>query len=380
MAGQAADGPWESGGGGPAAPGPAAPLAPLLEERLANAVPGGAVTAILVVMAVLLAGWTALYLALGYTQRAIDPATGFVPGHLWFAVLASFGVAYGLIGLYRERRSGLDDIRALAPLTVGGCPDVLERRWRAAQEGSRPLARRMGLLGLGIAAAGTLGFLAGPALRADTAGELRILTLSFWYCLTWMVSFWLVFRGFTLQAAEDTLVAAIGREARVDLLDTGPLLVFGRRGLHGMVSGIVAATALSLVIVHPLVGPHPLAVAGMVILIVKAVWDSATPLRIAHAAIRRAKSAELSRIQPLIRARAGGMVPPADQAPGRAAPSGTGAPALADLLAWEARVERVPEWPITIGTSTRFLGLLATPALGWIASNGLAWVLDRLMV
>lgn len=334
------------------------------EERLAARLPDDWISALLTTMAILLASWVGLRAALGAPIRLIDAESGFIAASTWFAVLASFGVAFGFVGMFKGRRAGIEDLRRLAPLTTDGSVAGLERRWRESQAAALAPSRRMGLLGAGIATLGTLAFLGPPALRADTVKEWAALTAYLWYCLTWIASFWLVFRGFTLMNAEERLFTDVIGTARIDLLDTGPLEVYGRRGIVGMLHGIVAATALALVVVHPAVGPHPLALAGILFFMAKATWDFILTMRLASQAIVSAKQAELIRVRDLIRARRGGAVP-------------DGTPPLSDLLAWEARVERVPEWPVSLGTWSRFVGLLGMPMIGWAGSNLLNWALDR---
>jgi hypothetical protein len=79
------------------------------------------------------------------------------------------------------------------------------------------------------------------------------------------------------------------------------------------------------------------------------------PMRGAHLRIRAEKRAELERTRTAIRGEREKLL--ADSArPAR----------LADLLAYEARIERVREWPIDLPILLRFSGLLALAVGSWL--------------
>ena len=50
--------------------------------------------------------------------------------------------------------------------------------------------------------------------------------------------------------------------------------------------------------------------------------------------------------------------------------------ALADLLAWRAFVESVPEWPIDVSTLTRSVLYVVIPLLGWVGAALVQHVLE----
>jgi hypothetical protein len=62
---------------------------------------------------------------------------------------------------------------------------------------------------------------------------------------------------------------------------------------------------------------------------------------------------------------AGGMPAPEEAAP------------LGGLLAYEARIAGVSEWPFDVGTFVRFAAFLALPLGSWIASGMVEWVIAR---
>ncbi len=350
-------GEWAKDGSGTAAP--------TWEAALVARLPRSRPIAILLVTAFCMLGWVAWMLAFGRPVTLWDAERGFLAPGFWFAILASFGVAYGLVSFF-TRDSVLQPPLDLLPLARDLDAVALEAEWRAAVAASIGPSRTFALLGVAIAFLSMLGWLGPPALRATTPAQLSAVAVPVWYFLAWMASFWFLFRGLWLSGTQQRFYLRILRDPRVDLLDLTPFDACAKRAVDGAVSASVAATGVALVIVHPVVGPHPVAVLGLLAALGLAVNYFIAALLPARAAILRVKQAELARVRTLLRGHLDG------------API-AGAPAFQDLLAWEARVESIPEWPINPAVAQRFAALLVSPLLGWAGSAAVNAGLDRML-
>ena len=167
---------------------------------------------------------------------------------------------------------------------------------------------------------------------------------------------WLAARLNALMWIESRRLAALGANAlRIDLLDLRPLAPLARAGLRHTLIGAGQISFLLIAFLDDEVAPGlpfvlALGCAANLALSAAALWF---PLRGAHEAIVRAKSAELERSTAQLRARA--------EAGAREAPG-----ALADALAWRRHVEAVPDWPIDLPTLRRFVLYLAIPLGSWL--------------
>jgi hypothetical protein len=96
------------------------------------------------------------------------------------------------------------------------------------------------------------------------------------------------------------------------------------------------------------------------------------PVRGVHRAIRAAKDAELLAVRAAIaRTRAASLA-------GGAA-GAEDATRLGGLLAFEARIAGVVEWPFDVGTLLRFTVFLALPLGSWIAGALVEWLVSRVL-
>jgi hypothetical protein len=139
----------------------------------------------------------------------------------------------------------------------------------------------------------------------------------------------------------------------LDLLDPDLLEPFALRGLRAATFWIGGSALGALVFVSEGIGAPFLAI----VLATVAVGVAALvlPMRGAHRRIRAEKRAELERTRAAIRAERGKLLG-GDARPTR----------LAELLAYEARIERVREWPIDLPILLRFSGLLALAVGSWL--------------
>jgi hypothetical protein len=160
------------------------------------------------------------------------------------------------------------------------------------------------------------------------------------------------------------------RAARIDLLDLRGLAPLVRIGLRGTLAFALAASMIAAIGSDELTLPVTLATMA----IVGAVGGFAILLPVwgVHRAIRAAKDAELLAVRGAIaRARSAAVV-------GGAA-TAEDALRLSGLLAFEARIAGVGEWPFDFGTFVRFALFLALPLGSWIASAFVEWGVSRVL-
>lgn len=153
---------------------------------------------------------------------------------------------------------------------------------------------------------------------------------------------------------EDRIVSAL---PPLDLLDRSALAPFSRLGLrHAFYwaggSSLASLLALDLERVGPLFG----------IIAVTLALSTRAFLRPAQAIRRRiaqTKRGELARVRTQIdRAK--------ERALGAGAPDDPGASDLPGLLAWEARLLEVSEWPFDTGTRVRFAAVVLLAVGSWL--------------
>jgi hypothetical protein len=160
------------------------------------------------------------------------------------------------------------------------------------------------------------------------------------------------------------------RTARIDLLDLRGLAPLVRIGLRSALAFALAASMIAAM------GSDELALGvtltTMAIVGTVGAFTILLPVRGVHRAIRAAKDAELLAVRGAIaRARTAAVV-------GGAA-TAEDAMRLGGLLAFEARIAGVGEWPFDVGTFVRFGLFLALPLGSWIAGALVEWGVSRVL-
>jgi hypothetical protein len=152
----------------------------------------------------------------------------------------------------------------------------------------------------------------------------------------------------------------------VDLLDREALLPFARQGLRSAVPGMIFLTFFALNL-----GDAAFALASIPLAVAVLVHNAANlliPMRGVHERLVAAKHEELARVNAAIRGEPGAL---------RGSPlGGREQLGLADLLAWRAFVDAVPEWPIDLPTLGRFAAYVVLPLLGWVGAALVQHVLE----
>jgi hypothetical protein len=159
------------------------------------------------------------------------------------------------------------------------------------------------------------------------------------------------------------------RAARIDLLDLRGLAPLARIGLRSALAFALAASMIAAMAGDELV--LPVTLVSMVVVGAVGTFTLVLPVRGAHRAIRAAKDAELRAVRAEIaRTRSAALT---------GAEAGADATRLGGLLAFEARIAGVGEWPFDFGTFVRLSALLALPFGSWIAGALVEWLVSRVL-
>ncbi len=330
--------------------------------------PWGWLAAFATLAALLVGGMLLWWAVFGFWDTLFDPREPFGlsfdgRNHLTMAVLLAFVVS----GTLWVRRGTLRDIRRLGE-TAGVTPTEVEsilQRNAVAPPAVR-IAAFVGALALGIAIIPLT-----TGLGLDLVGGWNLHHV--WAVANNVAIFFLMFEGGWLSLEGwRTIDDSMKRHLTVDLLDRQALASIGRIGARGAVlwlgGGTIASTlGWGMREVTPLL-------VILTALLAFATLSLLLPAQLARARLREAKRAELLRVRAEIAAARDHVF----------AASGAGAAeyatVLQGLLAYEARVESVREWPYDTPTLVR-LGLLALLAAGsWIGGalveRALSAVLD----
>jgi hypothetical protein len=160
------------------------------------------------------------------------------------------------------------------------------------------------------------------------------------------------------------------RAARIDLLDLRGLAPLVRIGLRSALAFALAASMIAAMSSDELM--LPVTLATMAIVGAVGAFTILLPVHGVHRAIRAAKDSELLAVRRAIaRARTAAVA-------GGAA-SAEDAMRLGGLLALEARIAGVNEWPFDLGTFVRFGLFLALPLGSWIAGALVEWGVSRVL-
>jgi hypothetical protein len=160
------------------------------------------------------------------------------------------------------------------------------------------------------------------------------------------------------------------RAARIDLLDLRGLAPLVRIGLRSALAFALAASMIAAMGGDELM--LPVTLATMAIVGAVGAFTILLPVRGVHRAIRAAKDAELLAVRgAIMSARTAAVV-------GGAA-TAEDAMRLGGLLAFEARIAGVGEWPFDVGTFVRFALFLALPLGSWIAGALVEWGVSRML-
>jgi hypothetical protein len=160
------------------------------------------------------------------------------------------------------------------------------------------------------------------------------------------------------------------RAARIDLFDLRGLAPLARVGLRSALAFALAASMIAAMAGDELT--LPVTLVAMAIVGAVGAFTLLLPVRGAHRAIRAAKDAELRAVRAAIARTRGSAL-------GRGADAAEDATRLGGLLAFEARISGVGDWPFDLGTFVRFGVFLALPLASWVAAALVERLVSRLL-
>lgn len=173
-------------------------------------------------------------------------------------------------------------------------------------------------------------------------------------------------RGIVMSTRSNELFSRSIREnLQIDLLRIDLLSVIGRNVARTALIWFAVAAVICLFFVG-----HNMAVSTFVTMLGAAAmgfWIFLHPMAQVHQRIRAAKQAELERVR---RSIAGLSV--------EAPTNGEAASRLHGLLAYEARIEAVREWPFDQTTALRLSAYLLIPAIPWFGQAIVQYFVERL--
>jgi hypothetical protein len=174
---------------------------------------------------------------------------------------------------------------------------------------------------------------------------------------------WTLSKTLWAGIVQDRAFARLSREvAQIDLLDLTPLRPFVRRGQRRMLRFVVLAAIAAFVFFDAgYLAPPALAFLGIVAF---ATFSFVLPVWGIHVRIRDEKRETLARLREEIRRERAAVTQRLEEGPSRESRDGGGH--LADLLAWEARIASVREWPLDVSTVLRALLILLLPVGSWL--------------
>jgi hypothetical protein len=190
-----------------------------------------------------------------------------------------------------------------------------------------------------------------------------------WLGVRNFANWWVVGRAMLLELMLGHRFSRLGDHlASLDLLDRAPLAPFGRRALRNVSFWMLLAAFLSLSYFGKGWATRlmPLALVNLAGFGVAAFL---LPLLGAHRRMRERKRAELERVRTALR----------DARERAFAPEPTAGGRLADLLAYEGRIESVSEWPIDTSTLLRLAFYLVLGLGSWVGAALVEWLVDAVL-
>ncbi|HUO91744.1 MAG TPA: hypothetical protein VMU22_02430 [Rhizomicrobium sp.] len=322
-----------------------------LEQRIFDLSPVGTLPTAIAAFAILIGSFELAARLTNYplsAQLKLDAQEGG-----WPAVVLSLLLSVAL-GLQRYvRKKDLEDDPSLAevlPCTAA--------EYAADEKAEETALRWAGLIGGLIGCAGT--FFVVPL-------EVRIqhVPVFVWFAVAMTLLGAMFARGIVMtRAGSRSFSRRVARHLKVDLMRVDELFVIGRRAARSALVWLSVAAIICLFFV----GSHtPLFIIGMIVAAAgMAIWIFFRSLEEVHRKIRQAKRAELDHVRSQIAA-----------AKTDAHHDHTAAAKLHGLIAYEARIAAVKEWPFDQWTLVRVSAYVLIPALPALAQSGFKYFVEH---
>jgi hypothetical protein len=283
-----------------------------------------------------------------------------------FNAILTLVIAFTSAVLLAERRAIARDFAELRAVV-----DAPEPQWEAWQKRvSEPRGRRLvSTCGLGAAVGIAIIAMSMASDSAPGAGD-PWFGHRIWVFLLNPALFALLALLALRSARRARVLSEMGRRVSVRLIDPSDLSPFARAGLRGAIHWFLGSSLASLLVID---SDIPWLVAIVIVVTVGlGIWSLLLPSRGVHESLRRAKRAELGRVRAEIERARDALVEPKDTDAELAA-------RLPPLLAYEARVTSVREWPFDTATLARFLVFLLVPLGSWLGGALVERVVDTLL-
>jgi hypothetical protein len=279
-------------------------------------------------------------------------------------------------------------LELLNAVVLGVLPVAMAMLLRGARRDLRELAPALGLDpgGLAVEQAAIVRFRSGTLLAVSLAGSLAGIAIALdpgnWLggrpalgdpLLLWVLARQMLLFALLAQTAWLDVILAhrlsrLGeRVGTVDLLDLAPLRAFGRSGLRSVSLWMLGSALAALFLLLPF-SSHP-ALFILVLIFAVAVVALLLPALGVHRRLAERKQRELERARDAIRAESEALLA-APAAPGRSPGR------LADLLAWEARLDGASTWPFDASTLLRFALYVSLGLGSWLGGAAVERILD----
>lgn len=323
----------------------AAPLAPerrIFEQTLYAVSPFGTLLTTLLIFVVLI-GSFGLALAIDGYPPLTHAAHGWMPNAgLWPAFVLSVLITVAL-GMQRYARTRDFADHAALRAVMPDCAAQEDRMYDAA-----------GLRRLRIATAAGAAFGMAPTLFAVPQTLIaREPAMFAWFLAINALIAALFARGIVQSArAAENWARSIDQSLVIDLLRIDSLNVIGRHGARSALIWFSVAGAILLFFLgHNM---NALTLAVLLLAAVMGIWIFVRPMERVHRRIRAAKGEELEAVRREIQA-----------ARLQTSRDPAAAVKLQGLLAYEARIEHVREWPFDQPTALRVAAYVLIPAIPW---------------
>ncbi len=324
-------------------------------------------------------------------------ALPFAPGWLaalitavGLAIFAALSWALGWVDGFRFQgelfwRTLQFRLELLNSVILGALPVAMAVLLRGARRDLRELGPALGLSPAGLEEEQTAitRFPTGTLLAVSLAGSLGGIAIALdpdsWLggrpplgdpLLVWVLARQMLLFALLAQTAWVDLALALRlsrlgeRVVAVDLLDLAPLGAFARSGLRSVLLWMLGSALAALFLLLPF-SSLP-ALLSLVLIFAVAVVALLLPAQGIHRRLAESRRRELARAREAIRLESEALVAEREGSPGR----------LADLLAWEARLDDAPTWPFDASTLLRF-ALYVTLGLGsWLGGAAVERLLE----
>jgi hypothetical protein len=282
------------------------------------------------------------------------------------SIVAALALGFVVAGFHYTFVGTGRDLRELARCDPAIASALRTRPTPLLQAGVVRVSRLAGGIGLAVGL-GVLGLI--HSLSAGTPPSATWTPGWLWTQILVLVLFWVLGRAayFTVTGAR---YAAGFAPERVDLLDLGHLDLFGRLGLRLSLVWIVGLSIFSLLtLFKPTLESGSTLAPVLAVTLVVALLALVLPVRRVHARIQHAKRAALASLAAELRHARDATLSGDKTVQGR----------LADLLAYEARITAIREWPFDTSVRVRFLFFLLIPLGSWLAGALVERLVDKLL-